>query len=342
MMNGSLVLILVLSALLFGAVETWAMAIIGTITALVFIASVVRTGEIVRNDRDTKRLMLGLAAILGYGLFQLIPLPLSLTGFFHPALKDFVTLSPAGPPTFNALTVYPFATEMELARITVYLMVFSLVAFGQRDKDGLLTLAKALSLFGFLLALFGLLQHGASNGKIYWLRELTQGGSPFGPFVNKNHFAGFIGMIIPLSLGIALSSGRTEQKVIFIFFSVIMAVALFFSLSRGGIISFFAAVAVFSFYLLGGNRARKSIITLFLFFVLIGAYLLFLGIGPIIERFSDDGLLDTSRLLANKGTLAAIRDFSIFGSGLGSFEYVYKTYQPDGFYAYLNKDFYKF
>ena len=45
--------------------------------------------------------------------------------------------------------------------------------------------------FGFLVCVFGILQHLTFNGKLYWFREMHYGGIPFGPYVNRNHFAGF-------------------------------------------------------------------------------------------------------------------------------------------------------
>jgi len=44
--------------------------------------------------------------------------------------------------------------------------------------------------FGFLICIFGILQHLTFNGKLYWFREMHYGGIPFGPYVNRNHFAG--------------------------------------------------------------------------------------------------------------------------------------------------------
>ena len=39
------------------------------------------------------------------------------------------------------------------------------------------------------------------NGKVYGFWTTQMGGSPFGPFVNKNHFAGWMLLALPLTLG---------------------------------------------------------------------------------------------------------------------------------------------
>jgi O-antigen ligase len=130
---------------------------------------------------------------------------------------------------------------------------------------------------GFLLAVFGIIQKFTWNGRIYWFRENTQGGSPFGPFVNRNHFAGYMELVIPLSLGLLVTqfpnfafsqSGSWRYRLsawesyfsksaLLIFFIVIMISALFLSLSRGGILSFLFSL-VFFIFLLSSKRINWS------------------------------------------------------------------------------------
>jgi O-antigen ligase len=213
-------------------------------------------------------------------------------------------------------------------------MVFLMAVFGIQDRERLYGMLAALAVFGFMLAVFGIIQHTAGNGKIYWFRELTHGGSPFGPFVNRNHFAGFIGMIIPLSLGVGLMSKSLEKKVMYAFFSITMTIALFFSLSRGGIVSFFAGLMVFVFVVFGRTHSVKRLVPVFLFILILASYLLYLGITPIIDRFSQTDVSNEQRLLAWQGVLSAFKDNPIFGSGLGTFQYIFKIYKPDGLYLY--------
>jgi len=65
--------------------------------------------------------------------------------------------------------------------------------------------------FGFLISIFGILQHLTFNGKLYWFREMRYGGIPFGPYVNRNHFAGFVELILPLAL-VPLVLGRVRRE----------------------------------------------------------------------------------------------------------------------------------
>lgn len=92
-----------------------------------------------------------------------------------------------------------------------------------------LLLFRILVYFGFGLAIFAIIQKATWNGKLYWFRELSLGGEPFGPFVNRNHYAGFINMLIPLSLGLAVMRRSRGKQTLFGFFGIIMAVSLFIS-----------------------------------------------------------------------------------------------------------------
>jgi O-antigen ligase len=280
--------------------------------------------------------LIALAAILVYILFQLVPLPLSLVGILHPGMKEIVTLSPKVVPVYHSISLYPFVTELALSGLVIYFMVFSMALFGIERRHSFVKVIKALAVFGCLLALFGIIQKATGNGKLYWFRELTQGGSPFGPFVNRNHFAGFINMIIFLSLGIALRSRKTERKVLYAFLTVVMALSLFLSLSRGGIVSFFAGLATFIFVILTQSISKKRLIPIFLFVLALGIYLFSFGISPVIERFAQTEVSHEQRLVAWQGTLSAFKDFPLFGSGLGTFEHVFKIYQPEGLIGYYD------
>ncbi len=60
--------------------------------------------------------------------------------------------------------------------------------------------------------MFGILQHFTFNGKLYWVRELQYGGIPFGPYVNRNHFAGLMELLIPPGLAIQILGGERRDQ----------------------------------------------------------------------------------------------------------------------------------
>ncbi|HXX81277.1 MAG TPA: O-antigen ligase family protein, partial [Thermodesulfovibrionales bacterium] len=344
MIQNSLISIVVVSALLFGSVYPWAIAIVAVLTMIPFIYFLWRGNGHAIEFRDGKVIILASLLLFSYPLFQLLPLPLSLLTVIHPKLKEVVTLSPNSPLMFHSISLYPFATEKEASRLFLCLAVFSMAAFGIRDEDGTYKVMRSLVVFGFILGVFALIQHATSNGKIYWFWSPISRNAflTFGPFVNRDHFAGFIGMIIPFSIGITFMSRRLEKKVLYAFLGVGMAIALFFTLSRGGIISFFAGLLVFSTVLFTKGISKRKLIPIVLFVLVLIAYLLFFGASPIIEKFAQSKESAGARVLAWQTTLSAFRDYPVFGSGFGTFQYIFKVYQPEGlrlYWAHAHNDY---
>src|SRR2546425_465694 len=98
--------------------------------------------------------------------------------------------------------------------------------------------------FGFLVSIFGILQHLTFNGKLYWFREMRYGGIPFGPYANRNHFAGFVELVLPLSLvPLVLGRVRRERWPVVGPFAVVPICALFLSAPLGGVGSFWVGLA---------------------------------------------------------------------------------------------------
>jgi O-antigen ligase len=342
-----LVSVAALSVLLFGSVEAWAFAIVGACTLAAFNLWVYREDRIpVRPvSRWQKALCFSVAGLISLFIFQILPLPASLLKLLSFRSYELMKEIHAEPFSIGSISFYRYSTLNGVIRLVIYLMLF-LMAVSLTGKGELMkrTLASFV-IFGFLLSFFAIIQKATWNGKIYWFRELTQGGSPFGPFVNRNHFAGLIGMIIPLGLGLSLEEKKMEKKLILIFLSLIMALGIFYSLSRGGIISFLFSMVFFIALVITRRHYRRYIHYLIIFLSGVICYLLYLGISPIVERFAQSGLSSEGRMLVWKATLKAFADFAWFGTGLGTFRYVFPLYYPEGLqsnFLYAHNDYLQF
>ncbi|MDA8088291.1 MAG: O-antigen ligase family protein [Nitrospiraceae bacterium] len=332
--GSGLVIIAAVSALLFGSVEYWAAALAGAMVVILFITNLFTPWLKAGMHREV---FYAAAALTAYPLFQILPLPAFVLSVLQPRTVYLSVLDPSVAPAFHGITLYAFPTETALARLIIYLMIFFMAALLPEQGGAVYAVLKALSGFGFILALFGIIQHVAGNGKLYWLRPLSHGGNPFGPFVDRDHFAGYINMLIPLSLAVSLASRKIEKKMLFAFFSLIMTFSVFLTLSRGGVMAFISGLAVFSILVVPRSKRNGSkwqSVILITFAMSLASFVLYAGVSPLVERFSADGISDGQRILAWKGTLAAFRDFPIFGTGLGTFRYVFTFYQPPGLHHY--------
>ena len=357
---------LVFCPLAFGTVETWSLLIMeaGVFTALLlFFFFIKEQGSpgILKTPG-----MMPLAALLCYMLFQTIPLPPSLIEKISPATFALYRQSVwvADPGAWATISLYPKGTVAEFLRLSCYAGAYLLTTQFLSDNDRLRRTVGLLSIFAAMLAFLSIIQHLVPNGKIYWTRELTQGGTPFGPYVNRNHFAGLMGMLFPIVMVLFLLSRPSSREASFRkkisefldkslknvhlllgFGAVLVALSIFLSLSRGGILSLCVSLALLGFLLSKRISTRKGrpllIATVIVILYAVGWF----GWTPVFERFRAirtlQGDISELRLDIWKDSLGMVRDFPLTGTGAGSFMHVYPAYRTirnDGIADHAHND----
>lgn len=312
------------TTLALGTVEAWSVALF-ELTVLVLI--LLWTAKAVFDKRLEIKLSpaaLPLAALVLVGIVQSI----AFTG------KNGQVAS---------LSMDVEATRGATAMI-FFLFVAFLVASNFFDtSERLRTLSTFLIIFGLALAVFALIQHFTWEGKMYWMRPVASAGAGTGgPFVNRNHFAGYMEMLIPIPVATAFSrSARLEERLFCGFCAAIMSVALVASLSRGGMVSL-AAGLVFLVAMIGLFRRKTSrhgsevpasaaaaiLIVLMLAAIAIG--IVWIGADlDVVKRVASEPLttsLATDRRGIWRDSLAMFQANPILGIGLGAFETAYPIY----------------
>ena len=193
------------------------------------------------------------------------------------------------------------------------------------------TFLYALSGFGLLVAIFAILQDVSSNHKIYWLREVTNSHAIFGPYVNRNHYAGLMEMLAPFPLVALLNAGVSGGKRMLLgFASVLMAASVFLSLSRGGMVSIVAEL-LFLAALLRLQRRQKwapAVVLASIFAVVV--FLAWFGPGHVLDRISSLLAVDgsgTIRASIVRDSISMVRAHPLLGWGLGTFPDVYPPFR---------------
>jgi O-antigen ligase len=229
------------------------------------------------------------------------------------------------------ITVYPFQTRIGLLKYTALLALFFLCAQSYRKLEHWHGFVWFLLILGFAVSVFAILQHFTFNGKLYWVREIQFGGIPFGPYVNRNHFAGLVELLIPPGLAILiLRAERRDQLPLVALFTLFPIGALFLSASRGGIISFLGEIGLLAFLILFRRREGKELAAAGLVVVLAIALVSWLGIGRALERFASYKTLEVSegrRIEMLQGTWRIFLDHPIAGTGLGTLQEVFPLYE---------------
>lgn len=190
--------------------------------------------------------------------------------------------------------------DVEATRGTVLLLccllLCSLIAANfLTHRERLQRMAFFLTIFGLLLSSFALIQFFTWNDKFYWFRA-AHTESPFGPFVNRNHYAGYIELLLPWPVILMLSRQRREEKLFYGFAAAWMAMSAVFSLSRGGMISIFAELMFLAAF---GPRGDQDYSTDYTGTRRFGAFLLRVGAVAAIIAAAIGGLnwLGTERVV---------------------------------------------
>ena len=306
-MNGiraGLWLIFVFGVLAFGSVEVWAQSSIEIGAAILLVAWAL----ILYFDREIK--------VYANPLFG------PMLGFLAIGVAQLA---------FRA-TAYPFLTRLELLRLSAYFIIFFLTVQSFRRRDDLETTAWVLVIFCFGVSLLGIMQHFTSEGKIYWFRELGSGGDLFGPYVNRNDFAGFVELTLPTGLSLMVFRGvRRELFPLVAVLTIVPISAMILAGSRGGIICLIFQVAILAI-LARKRRGDEGPRVAPLAIVVVGALALiaWVGVGRAIERFSSLPSKDVSisrRFSMSRGAFGIFKDHPVIGSGLGTLVAVYPRYE---------------
>ena len=229
------------------------------------------------------------------------------------------------------LSAVPYATRVESQLLLADVLVLFLASQTLRELAGWKSFVWFCMIFAFLVSIFGILQHLTFNGKLYWFREMSYGGIPFGPYVNRNHFAAFAELTVPFSLiPLVLGKVRRERLFIVAVFAVVQVAALFLSASRGGIISFACQIALLVVLLLLRRERTKALAIGAAVLVLALGVVSWLGVRQILLRFSALQSLEVSenkRAAMARGTWHIFLDHPLWGTGLGTIQAVYPPYE---------------
>jgi O-antigen ligase len=229
------------------------------------------------------------------------------------------------------ITTVPFLTRIELLKYSALLALFFLFVQSHRTRTHWRNFVWFLLSLGFAVSLFAIMQHFTFNGKLYWVRELQYGGIPFGPYVNRNHFAGLMELLIPPGLAIqVLGAERRDQLPLMALFTLLPIGALFLSASRGGIISLVAEVGFLAILIAARRREKKVLVAAALIFTLAAILVSWLGIGAALDRFAAYKKLETSegrRVEMLHDSLRIFQDHRILGTGLGTLQEVFPLYE---------------
>lgn len=325
--------LIIFSPLPAASVHDWSIFVI-QLTVLGLMICYFLTVEKERPDRQRKNALKGTKYLFigfwSFVLFQCLPLPKVLVKILSPETYAFLTQYAPDFSTmkFISLSLAPsISVKSALALLSYFLIGFLVV--------------KTIKRYSQIVRLFSVLFIMGVFEAVYGLFDLFSGlNFVSGTFVNRNHFAGYLEMMIPIGLGWILVQEDRGKKAfvsrLVIFLGVIvMSLALIFSRSRSGIIILvlvFVFFFSFNFSYTRKQREQKGgfkvlLVSVFIIIIIMSLYI---GVDSTLQKFSWDHLLRESRLSIWDHTWNIIADFPLFGSGLGTFAALYPVTEADG------------
>lgn len=225
----------------------------------------------------------------------------------------------------TGLTSYHYET-LEQGLDLIPLGVVMLIAgeiFTRRQR--LHQAVTALSVFGFVVAVFAILQDFSGNGSIYWMVKVRAlSADIYGPYANHNHYAGLMEMLVPLAAAAAfLEPGG--KRALFLFASAIMALSIVFSRSRGGMLGLACSIVFVCAVLYRSHRQQRAALIMMATSVLVIVGAIFLANDKILQRLTD--AQDKYRLAIYSDSLHMWMQRPFLGFGWGTFPTVYPEFR---------------
>jgi O-antigen ligase len=328
------------AAFLFGAIQPWVWSFYVVIVFFAYSFHVFSSSYIIPDPlRRMSSIALGIFLLLA--LLQIIPLP-DVFWEILGSQRHIVSISSnslLGLPSKNVALSYNPSYSFGWWLFLISLVVLFSVLRNTVSRSRIVILLWLLFVISSLEALYGIVQTLIPNLGVLWVDYIqTYLGNARGTYINRNHFAGYMEMMIPLMLGFALSredwnakidwrtffaSDRPHLQFLLSLGLVIMVLALLFSRSRAGITGFVIGLGVFLYLIRSGRKALP--LSVKATFLVIGGLVLFyglhIGFDPIFGRFLQIST-DASRIDFWRDSLPIIAA-NPFGTGLGTFEQVF-------------------
>jgi O-antigen ligase len=368
-----LILLFVFTPIAFGSMEIWAFSLmeLGILLLIILwsIQNLVRSSEL--RVRSLKFEILFICLFLILVIFQLIPFPSEIVKILSPktyelrhGLATDIAQSLPGRQAgeiripHSAISFVPFLTRIEFYKWLTLIAFFLFLLHWKSFGDGFRItnqLMLVIFLVGVFESLYGMFEFFSGHHHILYLRGIS---SVTGTFINRNYFAGYLLMVIPLSMGFFFSReahhGRRFQgwrqrlstldgKTLLIGFGIIvMILGLIFSASRMGILSLLLSFTLISILFKTPRRGKGFSKTALLILGLAVLWALWIGLDAVIGRFFNVSEDLKWRWTTWEDTLKVVKDYPILGTGLGTFSQIfpmYKSFHMRRFVSHAENDF---
>ncbi len=232
------------------------------------------------------------------------------------------------------VTAYAHDTRSQILLYAAYAMLCFLSGHTMVKSSQARQIAVMFVVYGSVVAGLALLQGIAPNGKLYWLRQPRLGGWIYGPYVNHNHYAGLMELLVPIPLVLSLTHlVHQKARIGAGIAAAIMTGTVFLSGSRGGMLAILTELAVLGVLTFRQRRGIRLAIGTAAFCIVLLGILTWLGGKELTTRVSSIGresrteISGGTRLTIDRDAIRMFRMRPVLGWGLGTFPVVYPEFR---------------
>jgi putative inorganic carbon (HCO3(-)) transporter len=301
--------------------------------------------------------------------FTIVPLPPEWVELLSPEAARMQHLTDAIGVKRETMTlsIDPAASQAFLLKSLAYTGAFVLVLALVNSRSRVVVLARVLVYAAVVHSIYAVLMHLAEVSEEHFGTVINHGGQASGTYVNRNHFAGYLEMMLSVGIGLliaGLSDRRSDTwkkffshliewilspKMVLRLSLCILVIALTTTHSRMGNTAFFAALLIAGVIgILLSRHATRNTVILLVSLVAIDLFIVgsWFGVEKLAKRIEQTTVGDVrEREEPAAHTLPMIKDYPVFGAGPGSFYATFPRYRPEkivNFFDFAHNDYAQF
>ncbi len=259
---------------------------------------------------------------------------------------------------WTTVSIDPNASEVALLKSLMYAGIFFLVVALCNKRSRVSRLAHAIVYGALAYSVYAVMLHLSGTITDFFGIEIRHGDSASGPFVNRNHLAGYLEMALAIGIGLLITglSDRSADtwkkflrltlewilspKMVLRLTLCVLVIALTTTHSRMGNAAFFASLLIAGAVGIALSRyATRNTVLLLASLVAIDLFIVgsWFGVEKLAKRIGETTVQDVEvREEPPKYALDLIGDYPVFGAGPGSFYLAFPPYRKETISAFFD------